>query len=151
MPAAHAARRSLHPSMKIIQLINVTKQFKRKRKRAGFMGSLSMLVKPEYETITAVDRISFSVEQGEMIGYIGPNGAGKSTTIKMLSGILVPTDGIIEVKGLTRRDSAKTTRIISGSFLGSAHTCGGTCRSSTACISSRISIRSPKLASTTIC
>jgi ABC-2 type transport system ATP-binding protein len=104
--------------MKIIQLVNVTKQFKRKRKKAGFMGSLSMLMKPDYEIVTAVDRISFSVEQGEMIGYIGPNGAGKSTTIKMLSGILVPTNGLVEVKGLDparqRKDHAFNIGVVFG-------------------------------------
>jgi ABC-2 type transport system ATP-binding protein len=104
--------------MKIIQLFNVTKQFRRKRKKAGFMGSLSMLMKPEYEIVTAVDRISFSVDQGEMIGYIGPNGAGKSTTIKMLSGILVPTEGLIEVKGLEparqRKDHAYNIGVVFG-------------------------------------
>lgn len=53
------------------------------------------------EEVTAVDGISFAVEPGEMVGYIGPNGAGKSTTIKMLTGILVPTSGHLRVAGLT--------------------------------------------------
>jgi ABC-2 type transport system ATP-binding protein len=54
----------------------------------------------ERVTVAAVDGISFAVEAGEMIGYIGPNGAGKSTTIKMLTGILVPTSGYVRVAGL---------------------------------------------------
>jgi ABC-2 type transport system ATP-binding protein len=53
----------------------------------------------QYDTKIAVDGISFNVSKGELVGYIGPNGAGKSTTIKMLSGILVPTRGIITVLG----------------------------------------------------
>lgn len=62
-------------------------------------------------SIKAVNNISFEVEKGDIIGYIGPNGAGKSTTVKMLTGILVPTTGEIEVKGLvphkTRKENAK--------------------------------------------
>ncbi len=85
--------------MPLIEVNQLTKQFTRRKKRAGFWGSLSLLVNPENEIITAVDQVSFEVEQGEIIGYIGPNGAGKSTTIKMLSGILVPTAGSIEVAG----------------------------------------------------
>ena len=57
------------------------------------------MVNPEYESITAVNDISFQVGEGEIIGYIGPNGAGKSTTIKMLAGILVPTAGSMRVLG----------------------------------------------------
>lgn len=83
--------------MSFIQVVDVSKQFTRKKKQEGFLGGLSLLIKPEYEIVTAVDQVSFSVDQGEIIGYIGPNGAGKSTTIKMLSGILVPSSGCIEV------------------------------------------------------
>jgi ABC-2 type transport system ATP-binding protein len=85
--------------MPLIKVSQLTKQFTRRKKRAGFWGSLSLLINPQNEVITAVDQVSFEVEQGEIIGYIGPNGAGKSTTIKMLSGILVPTAGTIEVAG----------------------------------------------------
>ena len=86
--------------MPIIEVNSVTKEFKRRKKRPGLWGSLSGLVSPTYEVITAVDAVSFTIERGEMIGYIGPNGAGKSTTIKMLSGILVPTSGKISVLSL---------------------------------------------------
>ncbi len=85
--------------MNLIQVSHVTKLFQRRKKREGFLGSLSQLFTPNFETVTAVDDISFSVEQGEMVGYIGPNGAGKSTTIKMLSGILVPSAGNIKIQG----------------------------------------------------
>ncbi|HMN59993.1 MAG TPA: ATP-binding cassette domain-containing protein [Anaerolinea sp.] len=85
--------------MPIIQVDQLTKQFTRRKKRPGFWGGLTQLVSPDHEVITAVDQVSFNVEQGEIIGYIGPNGAGKSTTIKMLSGILVPTAGTIQVAG----------------------------------------------------
>lgn len=85
--------------MPLIQVNTVTKQFRRRAKRGEFLGSFSSLILPKYEVITAVDRASFAIEAGEMVGYIGPNGAGKSTTIKMLAGILVPTSGSIDVLG----------------------------------------------------
>src|SRR5262245_39995469 len=86
--------------MPLIQVTSVTKQFQRRKKREGFLGTVSSLIHPAYETRLAVDHVTFEIEQGEVIGYIGPNGAGKSTTIKMLSGILVPTAGSIDVMGL---------------------------------------------------
>ncbi len=68
------------------------------------------LVRPEYVSIEAVRRLSFQMEAGELLGFIGPNGAGKSTTIKMLTGILLPSDGQAQVLGYTpwkqRRDLA---------------------------------------------
>lgn len=86
--------------MPIIQVTSITKQFQRRKKREGRFGELASLIHPEFEIKTAVDAVSFQIERGEIIGYIGPNGAGKSTTIKMLSGILVPTSGSIQVSGL---------------------------------------------------
>jgi ABC-2 type transport system ATP-binding protein len=59
------------------------------------------MLKPERKIIKAVDGVSFSIERGEMVGFIGPNGAGKSTTIKMLTGILVPSSGRVKVLGLS--------------------------------------------------
>ena len=58
--------------------------------------SFSMMFRPEYEAKRAVDDVSFSIEKGESVGYVGPNGSGKSTTIKMLCGILCPTEGVSE-------------------------------------------------------
>lgn len=85
--------------MSLIEVVDVTKQFRRKKKKEGFLGSLSLLINPDYEIKIAVNNISFQIDEGEVIGYIGPNGAGKSTTIKMLAGILVPTSGNIQVQG----------------------------------------------------
>jgi ABC-2 type transport system ATP-binding protein len=67
----------------------------------GRLGPLRNLVSRDYRVVRAVDDISFEVARGEMVGYVGPNGAGKSTTIKMLTGILVPSGGEVEVLGLT--------------------------------------------------
>ena len=78
--------------MAIVELENVSKDFVVYR-RAG-------RVRRHRTTVRAVDAISFSVEAGEMVGYVGPNGAGKSTTVKMLTGILVPSGGRIRVAGL---------------------------------------------------
>ena len=83
--------------MKIIEVKNLNKKFKIKEKEKGLKGSLKSIVKPQYKEVKAVNSISFEVEQGEILAFIGPNGAGKSTTIKMLTGILYPTDGEIKV------------------------------------------------------
>lgn len=86
--------------MPIITVENLSKNFKVKLKDKGLKGSLKSLVKPKYKTIKAVRNISFSVEKGEMLAFIGPNGAGKSTTIKMMTGILYPDKGKINVLDL---------------------------------------------------
>ena len=65
------------------------------------MGSLRSLVARKYETVKAVDDISFDIAEGELIGFIGPNGAGKTTTLKCLSGLLYPTSGEASVMGFT--------------------------------------------------
>lgn len=85
--------------MSAIDVHNLTKQFKVQRNRQGVKGALADLFRREYRHITAVNEISFQIEKGEICGYIGENGAGKSTTIKMLTGILVPTSGDIRVNG----------------------------------------------------
>ena len=85
--------------MSIIQVDQLTKVFHVQRKDPGLKGAVKALFLPKYEDKAAVNGISFSVEAGEMVGYIGVNGAGKSTTIKMLTGILVPTSGSVRVLG----------------------------------------------------
>src|SRR6266511_4930970 len=83
--------------MPAIEVNNLQKTFKSKRKAAGLSGSLRALFKPEYSSVKAVRSLSFQMEAGELLGFIGPNGAGKSTTIKMLTGILYPSDGEAKV------------------------------------------------------
>ena len=85
--------------MAVIEVKNLKKDFKVKVKEKGLKGSIKSIFKPKYKTKKAVNNISFEVEKGEMIAFIGPNGAGKSTTIKMLTGILFPDSGKINILG----------------------------------------------------
>jgi ABC-2 type transport system ATP-binding protein len=84
----------------IIQVTNLSKTFRTLKRKSGLVGAIRNLFSIDYEEIKAVDRISFEVAPGELVGFIGPNGAGKSTTIKMLTGILHPTAGEVVVDGL---------------------------------------------------
>lgn len=86
--------------MTVINVEHLSKTFKVKEKAKGFIGSMKTIIKPKFKEIQAVKDISFKVEEGEVIAFIGPNGAGKSTTIKMLTGILYPDSGNIEVLGI---------------------------------------------------
>lgn len=83
----------------IIEIKNITKEFKVLNRREGLKGSLKDLFSRDYKIVRAVDNISMSIKQGEIVGYLGPNGAGKSTTIKIMTGILEPTSGEILVGG----------------------------------------------------
>jgi len=83
-----------------IEVEKLRKEFKAYSSRSGLMGAFRDLFTRNYRIIRAVNDISFTVKQGEMVGYIGENGAGKSTTIKMLTGILTPTSGKIVVNGM---------------------------------------------------
>ena len=83
----------------IIQVHQLSKSFKVYRDHKGYFGALLNLFDRKYDLINAVDQINFQIHPGELVGYIGPNGAGKSTTIKMLTGLLVPTDGEVIVNG----------------------------------------------------
>ena len=84
----------------MIEATGVTKDFKTYKKHPGLKGAVKSLFSRETIIKRAVDNVSFSIAKGEIVGYIGANGAGKSTTIKIMSGILVPTSGQCEVNGL---------------------------------------------------
>ena len=88
----------------IIKTENLVKTYRRYRKREGIGGSIASLWKRDYEEKTAVNHIDLSVKEGEFIGLIGPNGAGKTTLIKMLTGIIAPTEGSIDVLGFYPND-----------------------------------------------
>lgn len=99
--------------MKVIEVENLRKEFKSYSSRSGLKGAFRDLLTRNYKIIPAVDGVSFTVRQGEMVGYIGENGAGKSTTIKMLTGILTPTSGKVIVNGMNpHKEREKFVRTI---------------------------------------
>lgn len=83
----------------LIDVNGISKAFRIHKSGSGFAGAVKDIFHPTYELKKAVDDVSFSIKEGEMVGFIGPNGAGKSTTVKMLSGILYPDSGEIQVAG----------------------------------------------------
>lgn len=85
----------------VISVKNLKKYYDVFEKEPGILGSVRSLWKRKYETVRAVDEVSFSIDEGELVGFIGPNGAGKTTTIKVLSGLLYPTSGKVDVGGFT--------------------------------------------------
>ena len=102
----------------IIRADRLTKRFKSQRRKDGVAGALANLFSREYDIKTAVSDMSFELDAGELVGYIGPNGAGKSTTIKMLTGILVPTSGDCTVNGVVpwrdRKGNARQIGVVFG-------------------------------------
>ncbi len=94
-------------TMSVIEVNQIVKEFNVVKREKGLKGSLKALIKPERQTIKAVDGISFCVEKGEIVAYIGPNGAGKSTTVKMMAGILTPTSGEILINGVSPHKNRK--------------------------------------------
>ena len=104
--------------MPIIQTRDVRKVFRSLKRTPGLGGTLRTLFSREHVDKVAVEGITMSLDAGELVGYIGPNGAGKSTTIKMLTGILVPTSGSIEVAGIVpwqrRQENARNIGVVFG-------------------------------------
>ena len=102
----------------LIDVRELSKHFRTFRRREGLWGGIQNLFIRDYQTVRAVERITFEIEPGEMVGYIGPNGAGKSTTIKMLTGILVPTSGEVRVNNFVphrqRTAYVKTIGVVFG-------------------------------------
>ncbi len=84
----------------MIRLDHLSKHFRVTQPGRGVRGKLRRLIAPEHRLIRAVDDVTFDITPGEIVGYLGPNGAGKSTTIKLLTGVLLPTAGSVEVNGL---------------------------------------------------
>ncbi|MEU7829458.1 MULTISPECIES: ATP-binding cassette domain-containing protein [unclassified Nonomuraea] len=102
----------------MIKVESLTKVFRRPRTFSGPMGTLRTLLTRQYDERIAVDDVSFEIPEGEVVGYLGPNGAGKSTTVKMLTGILTPTSGLIEVAGRVpwrdRKANARSVGVVFG-------------------------------------
>lgn len=96
--------------MPAIEANALTKVYRTYRKEPGLWGSVKGLAKRRYDETRAVEGATFSIEEGEFVGFLGPNGAGKTTVLKMLSGLLNPTGGSARVLGFTpweRRDEMK--------------------------------------------
>ncbi len=87
---------SLRP-MSAIEASGLTKTFRTYKKEPGLRGAVKGLFRRRYETVTAVNDVSFRIEEGELVGFLGPNGAGKTTTLKMLAGLLYPAAGTARV------------------------------------------------------
>lgn len=104
--------------MNMIEANGLGKTFRVAKRRPGLLGGLRSIVDPAIKRVEAVRDLSLSIEAGEMIGLIGPNGAGKSTTIKMLTGILVPSEGSMRVAGFDpvrqRRELAQRIGVVFG-------------------------------------
>jgi ABC-2 type transport system ATP-binding protein len=101
-----------------IHVDGLVKHYQVHHKQPGLRGSLRSLVARQYETVRAVDGISFDIAQGEIVGFLGPNGAGKTTTLKCLAGLLFPTAGTLSVLGHTphkrERDYLKQFTLVMG-------------------------------------
>ena len=102
----------------MIEVNNLTKVFRKPIRGNGLSGMVKTLFSRKYEEVRAVDGISFTIPDGEIVGYIGANGAGKSTTIKMMCGILTPTSGSIRIDGVEpyrkRRQVAQHIGVVFG-------------------------------------
>ncbi len=104
--------------MNAIEVKKLSKTFKSKIKDKGLKGSIKAIFRPKYQEKKAVNKISFTVEKGEILAFIGPNGAGKSTTIKMLTGILFPTSGEVSVMGINPHKERKKLAYKIGTVFG---------------------------------
>ena len=96
--------------MSIIEVADLSKTYRVFQKKDGFIGALLGLYHREYKEVRAVERISFRIEEGEMVAFLGPNGAGKTTTLKMLSGLVQPTAGEARVLGYVPSERADPFR-----------------------------------------
>ncbi|MBM3836184.1 MAG: ATP-binding cassette domain-containing protein [Verrucomicrobia bacterium] len=85
--------------MPVIQAQGLTKAYRTYKKLPGFSGALKGLFRREHETVVAANDVTFSINEGELVGFLGPNGAGKTTTLKMLAGLLYPSSGAARVLG----------------------------------------------------
>jgi ABC-2 type transport system ATP-binding protein len=84
----------------VIEVERLTKRYRVHQRKAGLGAAFASLFRRRYETVHAVEDLSFTIRPGERVGFLGPNGAGKTTTLKVLSGLLHPTSGTVRVAGL---------------------------------------------------
>ena len=96
--------------MAVISVRNLTKTYRVHQKPEGLRASVKALFRRRYKHIRAVDGINFEVEPGEMVGFLGPNGAGKTTTLKILSGLIFPSAGQLQVMGFVPAERSNEYR-----------------------------------------
>lgn len=106
------------PPVAIISAEHLVKEFRRPKQLKGPFGGIRTFFTHQYDVTHAVNGVSFTIDEGELVGYLGSNGAGKSTTIKMLSGILVPSSGSATVAGLTPWDNREQNALNIGVVFG---------------------------------
>jgi len=102
----------------MIRAEHLVKEFSRPRRVEGRLSGIRSFLSTQKIVSRAVDDVSLQVDDGEIVGYLGPNGAGKSTTIKMLTGILVPTSGHIEVEGIVPWQDRRANALNIGAVFG---------------------------------
>lgn len=104
--------------MPIIEISELRREFQVYESQPGFSGFFKNIFQRQYKTVKAVDKVSFQINEGELVGFIGPNGAGKTTTLKCLAGLLYPTSGVIAVGGYNpwerKNDFLKAISLIAG-------------------------------------
>lgn len=114
----HSPAGAGHGATPVVSARDLVKEFHRPKSFPGPFGTLRSLMTRQRTATRAVDGVSFDIHEGELVGYLGPNGAGKSTTIKMLTGILVPTSGRLQVAGLVpwreRKENARRIGVVFG-------------------------------------
>src|SRR4051812_29628232 len=98
------APRSLSEEAPWIEVQQLTKVYRVHERQAGLGATVKSLFRRQYREVHAVEGLSFDIAPGERVGFLGPNGAGKTTTLKMLSGLLHPTSGTVDVAGFTPRE-----------------------------------------------
>jgi ABC-2 type transport system ATP-binding protein len=102
----------------MIEVQDLVKHYQVTKREGGFAKSLRAFFRRQYETVKAVDGITFAIGKGEIVGFLGPNGAGKTTTLKMLAGLLHPNAGTLSVAGFRpqerRRDFLGTISMVLG-------------------------------------
>jgi ABC-2 type transport system ATP-binding protein len=85
--------------MPIVSVDQLSRTYRVADRQPGLRGSVEHLLRRRHRDVVAVDRVSFAVEPGEIVGFLGPNGAGKTTTLKMLTGLIHPSSGSVQVAG----------------------------------------------------
>ncbi len=107
-PIVASSHRTVSLGAPMIDVHGLTRIFRTYKKRPGFWGGVRGLFHREFEETAAAKDVTFSIQEGEFVGFLGPNGAGKTTTLKMLSGLIYPTTGTARVAGFdpSKRENA---------------------------------------------